>query len=181
MLSSAIVTSEKFNHPVCCWRGGQRSLRLLAKKLIAKSIKCWLLLVPLPIVNKWFWQCIQTGKSIPEGFSVALGFCIHVNMGSGFLHTSERDYLSPLEACPCAEEDASLSLSLPPPAGRWYLNITYFNTTYANISQFFWLPTLHVSVGGNKNLCFDNWVFMQNNCCTFSGSCLKGFRWFDQW
>lgn len=57
---------------------------------------------------------VYTDREInTRGFSVALGFCIHVNMGSGFLHTSERDYLSPLEACPGAEEDAALSLSLP--------------------------------------------------------------------
>lgn len=131
MSSWAIGTSEQFNHPVRCWRGDNVLWDYLQRNLIAKSIKCWLLLALLPIVNKWFWQCIQTGKSIPEGFTVVLGFCIHVNMGSGFLHTSERDYLSPLEACPAAEEDAALSLSLQP-AGRWYLNITNSNLTYAN-------------------------------------------------
>lgn len=170
----AIVTSEQFNHPVCCWRGDNILWDYLQRNLIAKSIKCWLLLALLPIVNKWFWQCIQTGKSIPKGFTVVLGFCIHVNMGSGFLHTSERDYLSPLEACPAAGKDAALSLSLPS-AGRRYLNITYSNLTYANMRQFcFWLPTLHVNEG------FDKRVFKQNNCCTFSGSCPEGLKLCDQ-
>lgn len=47
------------------------------------------------------------GEINTRGFYVMLAFCIHVNMGSGFLHTSKQDYLSPLEACLGAEEDAA--------------------------------------------------------------------------
>ena len=48
--------------------GGSVLWDYLQRNLIAKSIKCWLLLALLPIVNKWFWQYIQTGKSISVGF-----------------------------------------------------------------------------------------------------------------
>lgn len=97
---------------------------------------------------------VHTDREInTRGFSVALGFCIHVNMGSGFLHTSERDYLSPMEACPSAEGAAALSLILPS-TGRWYSSIIYSNVAYANIVLFFFYYSgcphcMSVQRGGN--------------------------------
>lgn len=169
MSSWAIVTSEQFNHPACCWGVGGGGVNVLwdylQRNLIAKSIKCWLLLALLPIENKWFWQCIQTGKSIPEGFFCGVGLLYSCKHGKWFpSHLRVRLPLTTGGLSGCRERCSSQFASA---IGRKMI----FEHHLVQFDAFKYEAIFFLAAHAK---------FKQNNCCTFSGSCLEGLKLCDQ-